>query len=101
MNIDPETLKLILGGAAVLLGLFAPKLWEKLQPYWPKVKSMIPFMGDKDQDYIEIDSLDAYSLHEIVEYLITDRKAVKDDVGVQLVGTLGKHLYDLRLEQKK
>lgn len=100
-NIDPNTIKLVLAVVAGGLAIFAPTLWEKLKPFWPKAKAMFGFGDKKTDDEDEVEGLEAYSLHEIVEYLIADRKALKDDVGVQLVGTLGKHLYDLRLEQKK
>jgi hypothetical protein len=106
-DISPENLKLILGIASVALALFAPKLWEKLKPFFPKketLKKLNPFSssGKVVNDGLEISSvLDIYTIHDVVEDLMEDRKKAKDEEGLLLIGTFGKHLYDNRIGGKK
>ncbi len=108
---NPDNLKLILGIAAAALAIFAPTIWEKIKPFFPKknpskgpsARKGKPAEVDEDTDLEEINLqyLEFYSIHDIIEYLIEDRKKAKDKEGILLAGSFGSHIYNKMLEGVK
>lgn len=108
---NPDNLKLILGIAAAVLTVFAPTIWEKIKPFFPKktpTKGSSSRKGkekeveeDTENDSVSLQYLEFYSIHDIIEYLIEDRKKAKDKEGILLAGSFGSHIYNKMLEGVK
>ena len=79
--------QLLLIAAAVLgVGIYSPKILAKAKDYIPSLGNLLP---GKPQ------SIDSYSLHEIVDYLVQERTKAGDPGGAKLAVAFGRHLYDL------
>ena len=105
---NPDTLQ-ILAIIGVALAAFAPKLWEKLKPFFPTPKPGPVPSPEKTTDDVDIvDAVDDgfqylrfYSVHDLIEFLMEDRKKAKDKEGLLLIGSFGSHIYNKLLEGVK
>jgi hypothetical protein len=76
-------------------GLFA--LWQFKDKIVAKWQELFPARKPSTTSVTDDELLSNFSVHDIVEILIQERKEVGDDDGVMLIGTFGKHIYDFEM----
>lgn len=82
---------MIVGGAVVALTVF----WNNPQFTAIRTKLLSFFSRNKPVTPVDVE----FSPHDVVDALIKYCQEDKDEAGLQLISTFGKHLYDRQVEK--
>jgi hypothetical protein len=106
-----ETLQQLIPYAGLgLLGAWILSYNPKVTEYATKAKDYLGSMVTKkpkvktipiDEIVDVVEALEALSVHELLDELLSRAEEEKDDEGRMLLGAYGKHVYDLRLAPPK